>query len=430
MTEHVSLNLQVRGLKPSATVAINERSDALIAQGAQVYKLGLGQSPFPVPPSVVAALRAHAARKEYMAVRGLPALREAVAAYHRRRIGGDYPYAGGDVLVGPGSKELMFITQLAFYGDLVLPAPAWVSYSPQARIIGRQVCWAPTRGDDGWKLAPRDLDALCRRDPGRPRLLILNYPSNPTGCTYDADELAALAEVVRRHGVIVISDEIYGELHHGGAHASIARFYPEGTIISSGLSKWCGAGGWRLGTFLFPRELRWLLEAMVVVASETFTSTSAPIQCAAVTAFECGPEIEAYLARQREILGALGRWCHRRLVAGGVRCAAPEGGFYLFPDFSAAAPALRARGIETGEALCEQLLTCEGVAILPGSGFGRPPGDLTARLAYVDFDGEAALAVLDLEGVIDDAWLRRVAPRVTTAIERLVAFVGGTAANS
>ena len=212
--------------------------------------------------------------------------------------------------------------------------------------------------------------------------------------------------------------------------ATVARFYPEGTIISSGLSKWCGAGGWRLGTFLFPRELRWLLEAMVVVASETFTSTSAPIQCAAVTAFECGPEIEAYLARQREILGALGRWCHRRLVAGGVQCAAPEGGFYLFPDFSAAAAALHARGIETGEALCERLLTCEGVAILPGSGFGRPQGDLTARLAYVDFDGEAALAVLDLEGVIDDAWLRRVAPRVTTAIERIVAFVGGTPANS
>lgn len=430
MTERVSLNLQVRGLKPSATVAINERSDALIAQGAQVYKLGLGQSPFPVPPSVVGALRAHAARKEYMAVRGLPALREAVAAYHRRRIGGDYPYAGDDVLVGPGSKELMFITQLAFYGDLVLPAPAWVSYSPQARIIGRQVCWAPTRGDDGWKLAPQDLDALCRRDPGRPRLLILNYPSNPTGCTYAADELAALAEVVRRHGVIVISDEIYGELHHEGAHASIARFYPEGTIISSGLSKWCGAGGWRLGTFLFPRELRWLLEAMVVVASETFTSTSAPIQCAAVTAFECGPEIEAYLACQRKILGALGQWCHRRLVDGGVRCAAPEGGFYLFPDFSAAAPALHARGIETGEALCEQLLTREGVAILPGSGFGRPQGDLTARLAYVDFDGEAALAALDPGDAIDDAWLRRVAPRVLTAIERIVAFVGGTAANS
>lgn len=421
----VSLNLQVRGLRPSATVAINERSLALIAAGRDVCRLGLGQSPFPVPPTVVEALRAHAARKEYMPVRGLPELRDAVAEYHGRRVGGDSSFRGDDVLVGPGSKELMFLAQVAFDGDLVLPAPAWVSYSPQARIVGRQVCWLLTRPKDNWKLAPRDLDALCRQDPGRPRLLILNYPANPTGRTYDADELAALAEVARRYGLIVISDEIYAELHHAGAHVSLARFYPEGTIISSGLSKWCGAGGWRLGTFLFPRELAWLRDAMVAVASETYTSTSAPIQCAAVVAFRCGPDIEAYLRRERVILAALGRWCHRRLVAAGVACAAPEGGFYLFPDFSPHAPALRSRGVGSGEALCERLLEQEGVALLPGSDFGRPPGDLTVRLAYVDFSGEAALAALDPEVPPDEAWLRRAAPRVMSAIDKITAFLDG-----
>ncbi len=420
--DRVSLNLQVRGLRPSATVSINERSNAMLAAGEQVFKLGLGESPFPVPPSVVAALRAHAARKEYMPVRGLPALRDAVAAYHRRRIGGDRAYCGDDVLVGPGSKELMFITQLAFYGDLVLPAPAWVSYSPQARIIGRQVVWAPTRAEDGWRLAPAELDALCRRDPGRPRLLILNYPSNPTGCTYSVEALAEIAAVARRHGVLVISDEIYGELHHDGAHASIAAAYPEGTIISSGLSKWCGAGGWRLGTFLFPRELSWLRDAMTAVASETYTSTSAPIQCAAVTAFECGPQLEDYLVRSRAILRALGRWCRARLVAGGLDCAAPEGGFYLFPDLTPAAERLRARGIVGGEALCERLLADTGVAILPGGEFGRPAGELTARLAYVDFDGEAALAAHAAGVALDEAGLWRIAPRVLAAIERLVDY--------
>lgn len=427
MKPQISLNLQVRGLSPSATVAINERSDALRARGVQVYKLGLGQSPFPVPPTVVAALREHAARKEYLPVRGLPELREAVAGFYRRRANPDYPYRGDDVLVAPGSKELMFIAQLAFYGDLVLPSPAWVSYSPQARIIGRQVCWAPTRAADGWKLLPDTLDALCKRDPGRPRLLILNYPSNPTGQTYDADELAALAAVARDHGVLVVSDEIYGELDHDGAHASIARHYPEGTIISSGLSKWCGAGGWRLGAFLFPRELRPLLDAMAVVASETYTSTSAPIQCAAVTAFACGPEISDYLARERAILKALGRWCHQTLVAAGIDCVAPRGGFYLFPDFGPLAASLAARGLAGGEVLCERLLQETGVAILPGSDFGRPVGDLSARLAYVDFDGEAALAAVAAapDAPLDEAWLRRHAPRVLTAIERLVAFVGG-----
>lgn len=423
MPTRISLNLNVRGLRPSATLAINELSNALIAGGSRVYKLGLGQSPFPVPPSVVAALRDHAQRKEYLPVRGLPPLREAIASYFRRRTGGGYPYSGDDVLVGPGSKELMFLIQLVFYGDLLLPSPAWVSYSPQARIIGRQVCWIPTTRGAGWKLLPDGLDELCRRDPGRPRLLILNYPANPTGQTYTAGELAALGEVARRHGVLVLSDEIYGELHHEGAHASIASFYPEGTIIASGLSKWCGAGGWRLGAFLFPRELRWLADAMAVVASETYTSTSAPIQWAAITAFSGGPELDDYLVRQRTILRALGAWCHRRLVAGGLDDVPPQGAFYLFPGFAAVESVLRARGIDGGEALCEHLLRATGVALLPGSEFGRPHGDLTARLAYVDFDGEAALAACEPGVELDEAWLRRHAPQVLEAVDNIVAFV-------
>jgi aspartate aminotransferase len=102
-------------------------------------------------------------------------------------------------------------------------------------------------------------------------LVVLNYPSNPTGQTYDAAQLEELATVARRYRLVVLSDEIYGELDHRGQHRSIAEFYPEGTIVSSGLSKWAGAGGWRLGTFLFPSTLRWLQDAMAVAASETFT---------------------------------------------------------------------------------------------------------------------------------------------------------------
>ena len=270
-------------------------------------------------------------------------------------------------------------------------------------------------------LRPDTLDVHCRRDRGRPRILILNYPSNPTGQTFSADELAALAAVAREHHLIIISDEIYGELHHEGAHRSIAEFYPEGTILSSGLSKWCGAGGWRLGTFLFPPQLRWLRDAMTAVASETYTTTSAPIQCAAVTAFACGPEIDEYHVHARQILRALGTWSSERLAAAGARCHRPEGGFYLFPDFSPHAARLRERGVADGEALCERLLAETGVAILPGSDFGRPRGDWSARLAYVDFDGEQALAEHSRapERTPDEAWLRRVTPRVTTAIDRI-----------
>src|SRR5690606_8700719 len=113
------------------------------------------------------------------------------------------------------------------------------------------------------------LEQLCESDPERPRIVILNYPSNPTGGSVGLEEQRALAEMARRYRVVLLSDEIYGELHFSGAHHSIAALYPEGTIVSSGLSKWCGAGGWRLGTFMFPKAMRWLLEAMSAVASET-----------------------------------------------------------------------------------------------------------------------------------------------------------------
>jgi aspartate aminotransferase len=141
-----------------------------------------------------------------------------------------------------------------------------------------------------------------------------------------------------------------------------------------------------------------------------------------VTAFAFGRDIAAYVAHEQAILKALGAWCHQRLLAAGVACAAPRGGFYLFPEFHARADSLRRRGIAGGEALCERLLEETGVAILPGSDFGRAPGDLTARLAYVDFDGGAALAAHTGQP-IDEAWLRQFMPRVLTAIDRIAEFV-------
>jgi aspartate aminotransferase len=415
------LNLNVRGLGPSATLAINEHSFALQQAGKQVFRLGLGQSPFPVPESVVAALQANAHQKDYLPVKGLAALRAAVAGYHQRVNG--IERSADDVLIGPGSKELMFILQLVYYGDLVIPAPSWVSYSPQASIIGRQIGRIDTRRENAWRLQADELEALCLEDPSRPRLLILNYPNNPVGTSYPAAELQALAGVARKYGIIVLSDEIYGELHFTGAHSSIARFYPEGTIVSSGLSKWAGAGGWRLGTFLFPAELRWLQDAMAVVASETFTTTSAPIQHAAITAYQGGPEIDDYLARSRRVLQAVGPALAARLREAGCDLPDPEGGFYLFPDFSAHRDRLAQRGINTSRQLCERLLDEAGVATLPGSDFGRPPGELTARLAYVDFDGGSALQAADPDTPADEAFARRHCTRVMAAADRITAWL-------
>ena len=385
----INLNLNVRGLTQSATLLINERSNELIKQGKTVYKLGLGQSPFPVPGIVQEALRRNAHQKDYLPVKGLLPLREAIAEFNFRYQG--IKCSASDIIIGPGSKELIFILQLVYYGELIIPTPSWVSYSPQARIAGRHVNWVPTSEDNDWRLSPEKLDLICRTDPNRPRVVILNYPSNPTGSTYPKTRLKKLADVARKYNLILISDEIYGLLDHSGEHVSIAQFYPEGTIISSGLSKWAGAGGWRLGTFTFPENLRWLQDAMAIVASETFTSTSAPIQYAAISAFQDHPEIDEYLFHSRRILKTLGNYMANRLKAKNVTMPSPKGGFYLFPNFSFYRERLASKGILTSFELCETLLQDTGVAILPGMDFGRQPEELTCRIAYVDFNGEMVL---------------------------------------
>jgi len=419
----VSLNLDIRGMGQSATLAIKERCRAVRREGRHVYDFGLGQSPFPVPRPLVEALRLAAPEKDYLPVRGLPALCEAVAEYHRKkdRIDADPKH----VLIGPGSKELMFLLQLTYYGEIVLTTPCWVSYLPQARIIGRRIDLIHTTRQADWKITAEHLNHCLKAvsDDRRPRLLVLNYPNNPTGGTYTEQELRQLAEVARKYELIVLSDEIYGQLHFSGGHVSIARFYPEGTIVSSGISKWCGAGGWRLGTFTFPPDLDWLLDAMAAVASETYTSVCAPIQHAAVHAFRGGVEIERYLWHARRILARLADRCVKMLAPSGVDTLKPAGAFYLFLDFTPIADRLAVRGIEDGKTLCDRLLDEAGVAMLPGVAFSRSRSELTARLSYVDFDGPAALAAsenIPLDRELPDDLIRTVCPNVLEGVERIV----------
>jgi aspartate aminotransferase len=166
---------------------------------------------------------------------------------------------------------------------------------------------------------------------------------------------------------------------------------------------------------------------MSAVASETYTSTCAPVQYAAVRAFDGGPEIDAYLGVARRVLEALGRLLAQRLREAGATVTPPEGGFYLFPDFSAHADRLRARGIETSEQLCDRLLEDTGVAILPGSCFGVPTERLTARLAYVDFDGAAALEAAESRAPgspMDEPFLRSFASRTLDAVDLLCEWLG------
>jgi len=368
----------LRSAATSPTLAMNERARALEAQGRTVYKFGFGQSPFDPPAHVVAALRENAAAKDYVAVRGIPALREAVAAYHRERQG--IECQAEDVLVGPGSKQLMFLLMLALeVPEVVIPAPSWVSYAPQAHLLGRKVRWIRTQFEDGWRLRAEAVEALT---PGS--LLVLNYPNNPTGLTYPVEELKALASACRARNILVLSDEIYAELHHGGAHRSIAEFYPEGAFVTAGLSKWCGAGGWRVGTMRIPAALPEVREALAIAASETHSCVATPMQLAAVSAYTNVPAMESHLAAVRADLRDLGSACVPVLREAGIAVHDAECAFYLFPDFSAHQESMARRGIHTSETLCERLLEDTGVALLAGTAFGTEPGALQARLAYVE----------------------------------------------
>lgn len=419
----IKLNTNLGGLSTSATIAIQQHCRQLQRQGKNVFKLGLGQSPFPVPDSVIKTLQENAHQKDYLAVKGLEELRQVLVDYHHRWF--EVECGIEDVVVGPGSKELMFILQLVYDGEILLPLPAWVSYSPQARIIGRNVNAIMTYKEEKYKITAEQIDTICRLDPNRSRLLILNYPSNPTGQTYSAQELEELAEVLAMYKVLVLADEIYARLDFSGEPASIVSYYPEGTIFSGGLSKWCGAGGWRLGVFIVPEKMRWLTDAMATVASETFTSTSAPIQYAAVAAFRENPEIDIYVEKCRKVLKALADEVMDQLHKTDVDVLPAQGGFYIFPDFSLYREKLEQRGIVTSSQLCDALLYDTGVAILPGSDFGRAPSELTARLAFVDFDGGVALRDYPGNGDLNREYLLRCCGRTVEAVEHLVSWLDG-----
>ena len=414
------INPSIRGLAGSPTLAMNEKCSRLRKEGRKLYHLGFGESPFPVPAAAVAALREHAAENRYLAVQGLAELREAVTRHHAAHDGIDV--RPEHVLIGPGSKILMYLLQLAYAGEAIIPTPTWVSYLPQAQLTGKKAALVHTSFESGWKILPEQLEAAikgCASDV--PPLFIINSPGNPTGVSYSEREVKALADVSREHNLIVLSDEIYGGLHHSGGHVSFARHYPEGTVVCSGMSKVFGAGGWRLGTMAFPQGKEALFKAVLIAVGETFSTTCAPVQHAAIAAYtDASGEISREVEGMRSILAALGNACAAILSDAGVRVHAPDGGFYLFPDFGKHAARLAKRGIADAETLCSALLDDEGVALLPGSAFLREKSELTARLAFVEFSGKEALDAALAGESVDRTFLERHCSRTLEAV-RLIA---------
>lgn len=385
-----ALNPLVLSLKESATLAINLKALEMRRRGSDVVHLGFGQSPFPVPELIQQALRDHADKKDYLPTQGLPELCRAVADFYQREF--NYQFAATDVCVGPGSKELIFQMIYLMEGPLLVPVPSWVSYGPQAALRGKEIIPIQTRRENQYKLTPEDLDRACYQAGQAQKLLIFNNPNNPTGAVYHETEIREIAEICRAYQVVVISDEIYAMIEfEAEPMSSLARYYPEGTIVSGGLSKSFAAGGYRLGVVLIPESLELMMSALKSVVSETFSAVSAPIQYAALKAYEDFNSLRPFITTTREIYQCVSEYMHNRFVTMGLNCPKPAGSFYLFPDFDNFSSRLKAAGIYTSGKLMDTLLSEAAVALLPGSDFYMPATSLSARVAAVDFDGAKVL---------------------------------------
>ena len=419
-----ALNPLVLSLKESATLAINLKALELRRQGEDIVHFGFGQSPFPVPEAIQQALRENADKKDYLPTQGLPELCEAVAGFYRHEFG--YDFTAPNVCVGPGSKELIFQIIYLMEGPLLIPVPSWVSYGPQAALRGKEIIPLSTSRENNYKITPRLLDKACYSAGQSQKLLIFNNPNNPTGALYHKEEVKELAEICRAYQVVVISDEIYAMIDFDEEPmSSLATFYPEGTIVSGGLSKSFAAGGYRLGVVLIPDSLKIMMSALKSVVSETFSAVSAPIQYAALKAYRDFNEVRPFVEKSCDIYKFVLTYLHRRFLEIGLNCPKPAGSFYLFPDFENFRPKLHERGIGTSISLVDALLEKSKIAVLPGSDFYMPATNLGCRVAAVDFDGEKALATWPGSKQVTKDYLQSVFPKIEQGCQCIERFLAG-----
>ena len=396
----------VKDLKPSSTLLINETSRKLEEQGKKIFKFGFGQSPFKVPEDIVRELKNNAHQNKYLPMQGLSELRNAVAKYTSKKK--NYDYKSENVIIGPGSKELMFLLHVIFEGEIILPAPSWVSYAPQA-ILGRnKVQILQTKRENNWFPTASEIEEIILKDKNKNYLLFLNSPNNPSGQI--CENLEEIASIAEKYNLIILSDEIYSELSFMNNYQSISNFCPEKTIISTGLSKWCGAGGWRLGYFLVPDSLIEIKNMINVLASETFSAVSAPIQYAAIKAYE--KDHSNYVNKSKNILGAIGNYVYENLRSNKVLINKPQGGFYLMPEFLN-------KKFNSSSEMCDSIFNDTGVALLPGSDFGFEQKKMLARLSFTDFDGQEFMNKIEDNQKIDNDEINKFAPKIVEGVDKL-----------
>ncbi|MCA3710761.1 MAG: pyridoxal phosphate-dependent aminotransferase [Phenylobacterium sp.] len=362
-------------VKPSATMATDQKARELKAQGRNIISLGAGEPDFDTPENIKeAAIRAiREGKTKYTTVDGIPELKEAIAAKFARENG--LAYKPSQVNVSPGGKPVIFNAMMATLNpgdEVIVPAPYWVSYPDMVLLAGGTPVFAPTTAASGFKLKPAELEAVITP---RTRWLILNSPSNPSGAAYTRDELKGLAEVLLRHPQVwILTDDMYEHLMFDDmTFWTIAQVEPalyERTLTMNGVSKAYAMTGWRIGYAAGPEPL---IRLMAKVMSQSTSNPCSVSQYAAVEALNgtqdfIKPNAALFQKRRDLVVSMLNQ-------ASGLVCPTPEGAFYVYPSCEAliGRTAPSGRVIGSDKDFANELLEAEGVAVVFGEAFGLSP---------------------------------------------------------
>jgi len=383
---------RVQALKPSETLALGARARELRAQGHSVISFAAGEPDFDTPEDVreagVAAIRAGHTR--YTAVGGVPELRAAISENLKRENGLEYGPA--QIVVSNGAKHAIwnaFLTLLEPGDEVLCPVPYWVTFPELVRLVGGEPKLVPAK-PGSMKIGPEELTRAITK---RSKVLVLNSPNNPSGAVYSRGELETIGEIVRRHGLYVLSDEIYEQLVFGDArHVSIASLDPDlrdRTIVIGGVSKTWAMTGWRIGFAAAPRDLA---EGMERLQGQSTSNPASVSQFAAIRAFT-GPRDS--VRSMRDCFERRRDYVVQRLQAmKGVRLVPPEGAFYAFPDLGERIRAAR-NGVSDSATLSDFLIDEARIVCVPGSAFGME-GHLRISYAIGDRDIEEGLNRLEV----------------------------------
>ena len=376
------LSERLNRLSPSATLAMSQKSGELKAQGIDIINLSVGEPDFNTPDHIKEAAKKAIDDNysRYSPVTGYPALRQAIVDKLKRENGLDY--APAQIVCSNGAKQSVCNTVMALVNagdEVIIPAPYWVSY-PQMVLLAEGTPVIVEAGiEQDFKITPEQLEAAITP---RTRLLILCSPSNPTGAVYSADELEALAEVLRRHErVVVVSDEIYEHINYIGQHASIAACpgMKERTVVVNGVSKAYAMTGWRIG---FTASPEWIAKACSKLQGQYTSGPCSVSQMAATAAFAgdqtCVEEMRQAFERRKNLIVRLAK------EVPGFEVNEPHGAFYLFPKCSYYfGKADGDRVIKNSTDFAMFLLEVAHVATVGGDAFGSPD---CFRMSYATSD--------------------------------------------